>query len=271
MVDTGPLLLDFAERQPEAFARELSGHSVDELTSIISNLPAEQRVDILARLPGALIDEVILAVPDFGRHWLTPAPLERISELLSRLPRSRRLALIETVDNTEKRRRLLRQQQYPPHAIGSLIVDVPLRVVETARAADVVRAIRDLGHGDPGLLLVISADGSYRGVLDPWPLLTNTREARLADHVVRVKPLLPEVAAVDAADDERWNEYAWLPVADHEGHILGRVARSRVLRAAREETADALRRQDFVTSLFAEFVHLCGGIVERLLARTARR
>jgi Mg/Co/Ni transporter MgtE len=210
-------------------------------------------------------------VPDFGKEWLTPAQVDRISELLSRLPRNRRRGLIDVIDDPTKRRRLLRQQQYPPHTVGSLLADVPLRVVETAKAGDVVRAIRDLGGRNPGLLVVISPEGVYRGVLDPWPLVANTQGMRLSDHVVRVEPLLPEIASVDAADDERWNDFAWLPVADHEGHVLGRVARSRILKAAREESVDALRRQDFITSLFAEFVYLCGGTLERLLVRTTRR
>ena len=271
MAEAGTLLLDFARQHPEAFARRLAGGSVEQIVATLEGLPAERRVDILARLPGPGIEDVIEAVPNFGEAWLTPAPIDRISELLSRLPRSRRLALVDDVDNPDKRRRLLRQQQYPPHTIGSLIVDVPLRVVETAKTGDVVRAIRDLGSRDPGLLLVISAEGAYRGVLDPWPLLTDPEGARLADHVIRLKPLFPEIASVDAADDERWHDFTWLPVADHEGHILGRVARSLVQRAAREETVDAFRRKDFVTSLFAEFVHLCGGILERLLAGPARR
>lgn len=265
--ESGPLLDDFAARHPDAFAAQIASGSVEELVSLIGSLPAERRINILARLPGNKIDDVISAVPGFGEHWLSPAPVDQVSELLSRLPRHRRLALVEAIESPDKRRRLKRQQQFPTHTIGNLIVDVPIRIIETAKAVDIVRAVKELGNRDPGLLVVITADGDYRGALDPWPLLTAARPARLANYLIDVKPLLPEMSAIDVAEDERWNEFAWLPVVDHDGQVLGRVARSRVLKAAKDRTLDSLRRQDFVTSLFAEFIHLCGGILERALSR----
>lgn len=268
--DPGPLVADFAARHPDIFAAEISSGSVEEIVSLVSKLPVDARIDVLARLPGSKVDDVIAAIPDFAGEWLSPAPVDKVSELLSRLPRNRRLTLLEGIASPEKRRRLMRQQQFPAHTIGNLIVDVPIRIVETAKSADIARAVRELGNRDPGLLVVISKDGDYRGALDPWPLLTAAKATRLGDFIIDVKPLLPEMSALDVADDERWNDFAWLPVVDHEGQVLGRVARSRVLKAARDQALESLHRQDFVTSLFAEFVHLCGGILERLLSGPAR-
>lgn len=269
MPEADPLCADFARRFPDAFARTLARGRLADAIAVLSSLPAELRAAVIARLPPATVDQIIAAVPQFVPEWLAPAPLDAAVALLSRLPRETRLELVNALEDPAQRRQLLRHQQFPGHTIGSLVVDVPLRVVETARCSDVVTALRELEGHDPGQLIVISRDEKYVGVLDAWPLLTTRTSGNIRNLVVDLEPMQPEMSIDDVADDERWNLHAWLPVVDHENRVMGRVARSRVLRAAKAEAEALAGRRDLVGSLFAELVYLLGGVLERALRRSS--
>lgn len=232
---------------------------------VIESLPDELRAGIVARLPGAQIEELIERVPDFAQRWLAPAPLDAAIELLSRLPRSQRLTLLNELKDPAQKRRLLRHQQYPAHTIGSLVVDIPIRVVDTAVCDDVVNALRRVEGEAPGQLIVTSESGHYVGVLDPWPLLTSPQQGTVRKHLTRLEPLNPETTVADIENDERWNTNAWLPVVDHQQRVMGRVARARVLRVAKDQAEAVTGRQGIVSGLFSELVYLLGSVLERVL------
>lgn len=268
MADIDPLSLDFATRYPDSFARTLGRGDAAESSAILEKLPPSIKASIIARLPAAMIGQLLAS----GRHepaeWLVDAPFEDALTLLSRIPQDRRLAVLNSLDNRERRQRLLRHQQFPSHCAGSLTSDVLMRLNAEARAADVVAELRDLQGEDPGPLVVIDTNGDYLGVVDRWRLLmANPPVGKVRDYAVDVKPIRPESPIASVVKNEDWHTRNWLPVVDYQKRVLGGVTRAALFRAAARQADHKRDSSELLAGLAADLVHVLGSLLERLLVQ----
>ena len=265
MTDMDRLSQDYAVRHPDAFARLLGRGPLDECELVIDSLPAAHKASIVARLPAIRIRQLI----DTGRHtparWLADAPLDDAVSLLSRLPRERLLRDVNSVDNRERQRRLLRQLQYPAHSVGALVVDIPLRVNAETPAADVVEELRGLDTESTGPVVVVDNKGHYVGVLDRLRLLLRSHPTgSTADYSIAVTALRPETQVDDVARIDDWHTRNWLPVIDQRDRVLGAVSRESVFRQTKEQRAGS--GGDLFVDLLADLVYLAESLLLRMLS-----
>ncbi len=268
MTDIDRLSLDFAIRHPDSFARILGRGEFDESEHILESLPADRKAAIAARLPAAHIRRLLDSAGHRPADWLVDASFDDAVTLLSRIPRERRLALVNSLQDRDRQRRLLRNQQYPPHSVGALVGDIPLRVGADSPAAEVLAELRKLDPEAQGPVVIVDADGRYLGVLDRWRLLLRAvPSGSVRDYLISVKAVRPETPVTAAAMNDEWHARNWLPVIDHRNRVLGAVSREKVLRAAGMHAQSVQRGGDILLDLLGDLVHLC----ETLLLKTFSR
>ena len=262
------LSLDFAVRHPDSFARILGRSELVECEQILESLPADRKAAIVARLPATRVRALL----DSGRHrpqdWLVDAPFDDAVTLLSRVPRERRLALVNSLDDRDRQRRLLRHQQFPAHSVGALVGDIPLRLSAETLAKDVPDELRELDTDAQGPIVIVDAEGRYLGVLDRWRLLLrNPPTGQVRDYRVAVKSLRPETPVTAAVAIDAWHTRNWLPVVDHRDRVLGAVSREKVFRAASSQSEGIAGGGDTLLDLLADLVYLCDSLLLRTLSR----
>ncbi len=268
MAEIDPLSLDFAIRHPDSFARILARGDAEESVRVLESLPAARKAAIIARLPASRIAQLLESDAYSPAEWLVDAPFDDAVNLLSRIPRERRLALVNSLTDRERRRQLLRHQQYPTHSIGALVGDIPMRISADSLAADVQAELRELDAEDPGPLVVVDADGRFMGVLDRWRLLAgNPPAGHVKDYLIEVRAVHPETPIASVATNEDWHTRNWLPVVDHRQRVLGGVSRARVFRAASEHSVQARRASDVVFDLLIDLVYVLDEVLEKALTR----
>ncbi len=267
MADIDPLSLDFAVRHPDSFARVLGRGETDEIARIIDSLSPDRKASIIGRLPTPVIARLLESERQ-PAEWLVDAPFDDAVILLSRLPREKRLALVNRVEDRDRKRRLLRHEQYPAHTVGSLVSDVPRRLQAESAATDVVAELREPDAEARGPVVVVDADGRYLGVLDRWRLLLCDRPTgQVGDYLLDVRAVRPETPTATVVLDEQWHTRNWLPVIDHRDRVLGAVSRERVFRAAGAHFENVRGASDVLIDLLADLVHVCEAVLVKALSR----
>ena len=269
MDDIDRLSLDFAVRHPDSFARILGRGPLDECEHIIESLPADRKAAIVARLPANRIRQLLESAQRQATDWLVDAPFDDAVTLLSRIPREDRLVLVNTIGDRDRRRQLLRHLQYPAHSVGSLVVDIPLRLTAGSPAKDVVDELRDLDTDARGPVVIVDAHGRYRGVLDRLQLLQRSPPTgRVDDYRIAVNALRPETPVAAVAMIDAWHSRNWVPVIDHRERVIGAVSREKVFRAVDSYPGSAAGRDDILLELLADFVYLCEDVLVKTVSRT---
>lgn len=268
MADIDPLSLDFAFRHPDSFARVLGRGDAGECARIVESLPPERKAAIVARLPAPHIKALLESGRLGPANWLVDAPFNDAVTLLSRIPREKRLALVNSLADRDRKRQLLRHQQYPAHSVGALVGDIPLRLSADSQAADILAELRGFESEDPGPVVIVDAGERYLGVLDRWRLLTRSPPTGpVKDYVIAIRAVRPETPVPTVAMDEQWHTRNWLPVIDHRQRVLGSVSRAKVFRAAGAHSGSALRGSDVLIDLLADLVYMCETVLLKTFSR----
>jgi Mg/Co/Ni transporter MgtE len=268
MAEADPVITDFAERFPDAFAAALRQGSDEEISDIVKSLPPSSVASVVARLPAARLLALLESGEHSPRDWLEDAPFDDAIMLLSRMRRERRITLIGSVRDRRLQRRFMRHQQYPRHTTGFYVEDVFLRIDIDTPVSVVLDELRNDERDDPPLMVVVDESGRYAGVLNPWHLMSNRLGSqRLSEQMEYIQPIAPETPVTAAAEHEGWLEHNWLPVVDNKHRVLGALSRATVLSAANRVAPP----QQSTASLFLELVdgitHTFGEMLEGLLGR----
>lgn len=268
MTDADPVIADFAERFPDAFASALRQGSDEEISAVVTSLPPRSIAAVVARLPAVRLRSLLDSGAHSPRDWLENAPFDDAIMLLSRMRRERRIALIGSVRDRRLQRRFMRHQQYPRHSTGFYVEDVFLRIDIDTPASAVLEELRREQGDDPPLVVVVDAAGRYAGVLNPWHLMSNRLSSqRLDEHVEYIQPVAPETPVVAAAEHEGWLEHNWLPVVDNKQRILGALSRAVVLGAASRVSPSQQSTASLLLELVDGITHTLGEMLEGLLGR----
>lgn len=266
--DADRLNVDFATRHPDLFARVLGRGEFDQCEQIVDSLPADKKAGIVARLPAPHIRQLLDSQQQQPVSWLADAPFDDAVNLLSRLSRERRLALVNSLADSDRQRDLLRQQQYPRHSIGALVADIPLLLATVSQAKDVVNDLRGLDPDSVGPIVVVDIYGRYRGILDRWRLLLREPPVgQVEDFLIPLAPIRPESPVTAVAMDDEWHRRNWMPVVDHEERVLGIVSREKVMRAASQQAGGPQRSGDILVDLLEDLVFLAERMLRAVLTR----
>lgn len=266
MAEIDPLNTDFAKRHPDAFAKILAKGNVDEIAALLGKLPPDAAASIVARLPASRVNMLLASGHAAETRWLSNAPLKDAVTLLSRIPRERSLALVNSVRNRERRRRLLQFLKYPSHSVGALVSDVPVRLTADTRAKEVLAELRAMDTTDPGPLIVVQPDGRYLGMLDLWALVVkDPPTGAISEYTIAAAALHPETTLESAVQNPAWHDFNWLPVIDHAKQVLGGVSRSSVFNAARKEIRGQRQWGDFLSVLIVDVIQTLGGLIEHII------
>ena len=136
MAKADVLSLDFASHDPAAFARTLSQGRPREIADILNSMPLGDAAAVAARMPVKRLGALVATDKVDARAWLMAANLDDAVRLAGQLPREHILALIESVDDTKRRNRLLQFLKYPAHSVGSVVSDVHVRIPADLPAGD---------------------------------------------------------------------------------------------------------------------------------------
>lgn len=268
MTEADPVIADFAERFPDAFASSLRHGSDEEISAIVSSLPPQSIASVVARLPAARLLPLLESGEHSPRDWLEDAPFDDAIMLLSRMRRERRIALIGSVRDRRLQRRLMRHQQYPRHSTGFYVEDVFLRIDIDTPVRAVLDELRGDEREDPPLMVVVDASGRYAGVLNPWHLMNSRLNSqRLSEQMEYVQPISPETPVTAAAEHEGWLEHNWLPVVDNKQRVLGALSRAAVLGAANRVSPSKQSTASLLLELVDGVTHTLGEMLEGLLGR----
>ena len=267
-----PISEDFANRHPDSFARVLARRGAPEVAALLNGMPSALAGSVASRLSAPKLAAILATGKVSPGLWLAEAGYDDVLKLLSHLPRDQCLTLVNSLENAERRRRLLRYLRYPAHSVGAVVTDVFARLDADTPAVDALAELRLLDSDRHGPVVVLEADGRYLGTLDLWRLLKRDPPAGpVRGYVLRTPVLHPEVSLAAAAGDPGWHGHNWMPALDHEGRLLGGVWRQRVLDAVAGDGHRVTGATDIVTSLSGDMFRVFGALLERVLARRESR
>lgn len=268
MSDADALTTGFASRHPDAFARVLGRARSDEILVALGSLPDDLRARVVSRLPGPRLLEIIDVDAQVSVDWLKSASHDDAIAMLSRLPRERRLALVNALSDRSRKLRLLRQLRYPAHCVGSLVDDILQRVYVGTEASKALADLRASGTEEAWRIVAVDDNGRFAGSVDLWRLLASEKvSGTIAGYTLTISPILPETPIASAALRDEWLRYNWLPVVDHRGHVLGGVSRAHLLHAARGHASDRSDTGDFFALMLGDMAHVLGKLMENILSR----
>lgn len=268
MADQDRLNTDFARSHADTFARILGRGDVAEIAKVLETLPPDVAASVVSRLPPSRVAALIASGQQAEARWLADAPLNDAKTLLSRLPRESSLPLVNSIPDRQRRRKLLQYLNYPAHSVGALVTEMPLRFASDMPTADVLAELRSLRADYPGFVAIVRTDGRYLGTLDIWALLTSDAlGGTIRDFVVATPRLHAETSLSSAIHDEDWQSNSWLPVVDHEQHLLGGVSRQAAYAAIDQANESERKSNDLFTTLTNDVFMLFAALLDRLLSK----
>ena len=271
MAKLDPVSTDFASKNPAAFARVLGRGEPAEIVRILHQLPPSIAASVVSRLTSSRASTVLEIAQESIPAWLAEATYDDALALLGKMPRQNCLALVNSLQSRDRRRKLLQFLKYPTHSVGTLVSDVLVRLPADMQATDALQELRALPDEEPAPIVVLRADGRYLGVLNLWRLFVrNPPEGTVGEYVRDVPALLPEVSISSAAVDPIWNRNNWLPVVDHEQRLLGGVTRERVI-AYRADISTPSSGSEMIANMAVDMIRVFSAMLDRVLGGGAVR
>lgn len=250
-------LRDLAERGDlVAFCQRASELHPSDLSDILVDLPADQRLTLVRSLPNDLVSEALAEMepeehPEDVLAALHPRDAAEIvgeledddaADLIGELPEETATSILAAVAERAEIERLL---EYDEESAGGIMTTAFVSVHETVNADAAIDDIRRQAEEveDFYQVYVVSTDGKPTGVL---PLQKLVRSP--ADEIVR-NIMEPIQAAVTPDEDQeevarlmsRYN-MASIPVVDASGVMIGRITFDDVIDVVEaEQTEDLLK------------------------------
>ena len=234
----GPDVVEILREDPGAVSEALAAMHPADVAEVVSGLPREDRLRVLAPLDGRhLGDTLVFADGETVRHVLNRLAPEKlaaaldhleaddVATILSAIPEEKRAPILEKMraGGAAAADRLLR---YAPGTAGRLMT---AKFVRIRRGQTVQAALDGLRNIDPQVatvanLYVVDAEDRLQGVLSLRRLLPARPDAvidaLMAREIVAATPEMPHDEVARLVSKYSFNA---LPVVDAGGRILGIV------------------------------------------------
>jgi len=263
------LLRAFASEDPRRFAQVIASmQEKTDIQAVLENIPEGLECEVLSHLTPEAASGLLNMVSDKQiAGWLDAASADVGRRMLAHLAPERIERTVAGVGDKSKRRSLLRLTRYPPESIGALVNMQTMVIPETATAAEIATEIQHLENTPDGPVVILTADGNVKGVLDLVAFLRNQDElATAADFCTIVRPLYAEASRASMMDREEWSYMTSLPVVDFEEKLVGFVTRSAMEQASGSHHKRNLFFDSSVelsTRFFQFLVYMMGVILDR--------
>ena len=248
-----------AEGDLRRLRRALTDGSVQELASLIGELPDNEDAVVFRCLPRDAATDVFEYLPHDKQVAVVEAMADergRLAELLNDLSPDERTAFLEELPgpvaqqllnllNPRERRVAMTLLGYPEESVGRLMTTDYVAVRPEWTVHEALEHIRRNGKDSETLNVIYVCDGAGRLIDD-----LRLRELLLADPGARVEDLMDRrfASLAATADQEtavavfREQDRAALPVTDSHGVLLGIVTHDDVLDVAEEEATEDIHK-----------------------------
>ncbi len=252
------LLLDFARKDPIAFAMSIEDFSIEEIAETLNNLPNKLAASVIAGLSASKIRLLMSEVDAKRLSWLADGALEDVKVILVRLPEGRRKSTVRKLANGSQKVTLLRFLSYPKHSLGRYVSNEVILVQASMPTDEVIALIKDSKPGLP--VVVVKKNGKYAGILDARRVLEGKPNASIDKFIDTVEPLRAEAALVDTMEVEDWRRHSILAAVDHEDHVLGVISRENLL-SSLALAPSPTKTLDSVLAVFQLYVKVLASLV----------
>lgn len=217
------LALAFIEAQPDAAARVLEQHGLEDVAGLLAELPAEMRDRILQRMLPQYVSRLCRFLPDRDcAAYLSGLELSFTAAVLRYLPPADRNHILSVIP-TNRRAPLSLLLSFSVETVGAwltpLVVTVPVDYT-VAEALHQIKVAGDVSHSD--YLFVVDRDRRIRGRVNHIELLR--ADAALPITALLHTPchsLLGRMSLFKAAEHSDWGKLDVMPVINRQHQFIG--------------------------------------------------
>lgn len=255
---TSALLLDFATKDPAAFASSIEEYDTDAVLEALQELPSRLAASVVARFTASKIQQMMATLDATRLDWLAKGALEDVKIILIRLPEDSRRATVQNLPDGQHKLALLRFLSYPKHSLGRFVSNEVIIVPSSMPTDEVIGLIKDSTPGLP--VIVVDKDGRYAGILDARRVLEGKQHESIDKFIDAVAPLRAEAALIDMLEVVQWQRHSILAAVDHEGHLLGVISRESLLQSI-ATAPDSRKPMDTALSVVQLYIKVLASLV----------
>jgi magnesium transporter len=232
----------YIEQYPQEATEALEAAPVDEIVQLLHMQTPEHGAQILNRISTALATATLQRLrAGLANQLLGTMDPVGAALLVNSLPTSERDTLLAGLE-PQLARELRELMAYPEGSAGRLMQPRAPSLPAQLTVKQVLTRLRRLPPRDSGILPVTDAEGRLFGLARLVDVVRADPGMQLADvtrtSFVRVDALTPREDIVELFSRYRLEV---LPVVDLDGHLLGVIHQSSVIKAAQEEAAADLQ------------------------------
>ena len=207
-------------------AEALAEHGANVLVPLMTQLAPDIAVELIERLPDAVVNELLAEVP--------PNDAAQLVASLHGAARERRLGALDPAVAQEIRRILT----YPHDSAGRLMVSRVPRFRESTTVAATLGRLRETRVKTARSLFIVDDENRLSGRVSIQEIALATPHAKLAELAQPIRAVASPVAPREEVVEllERF-ELVDLPVVDVEGRLLGIVYHDRLIQAIQEDAS----------------------------------
>jgi Mg/Co/Ni transporter MgtE len=267
MTKPNSLVADYARTDPSGFVHSLKGSQAKEIGKVLQQLPENIAAHITTRLSSRMMYALYSENPTAYGSWVEGANAEDAKTLLLHLPKSKRRLLIKNLSNGKRQAALKRIFSYPNHSVGRHVSSDFIVVSESMLTTGVIDIIKQ--HTPELPVVVLGEDNTYCGLLNPRKVLEGNWDQPVKTYVDEVDALIAESSALDALDLTQWLSYPLLAVVDHENHVLGVIAQTKLKKVV-ATAPDIEKSEDLLTGAYELYSKIFRGLVDGIFGVRSR-
>jgi Mg/Co/Ni transporter MgtE len=266
-MSTDPLLVSFASAQPEELANLLVSADLDELTSILLQLPEAVAAQLASNLPSWQLSSVLQALePALVGKMLTAAQHEDAIALVSHLNENQYPQIL-AASSRARRKALSLLFDFPSHSLAALASPEFIRVAGNTRCQQFHKQLQR--HEERVALPIYTVDeqGGYLGEVSLIAVIADcNRHLPVRDIANPVVALSGRMSASAAIKLPQWLHHDSLPVVDARKRLLGTLSRHSLHKIVPADVARGYHLDQMVADTAQRFLEFCEQFVRFIIS-----